>query len=641
MKEVIILFKTHLDLGFTDLAETVYRRYMTEYIPAALALAKQTRGTQERFVWTVGSWLFQQYRAFAGDSPELEEAVRCGDIRWHGLPFTTHTEYMTPELFSYGLSLSQELDKRYGTRTVAAKMTDVPGHTRAVIPLLANAGIRLLHIGVNPASKVPEVPTLFWWEAPGGQRILTMYNGDYGELTPVGSSGTAVYFAHTGDNHGPQGVEQIRQIYETLRQRFPGAVLRAGTLEDVAAVALQQDGLPVVTGEIGDTWIHGTGTDPAKTSAYRGLLRLAKELPEEKRERVYAQLLPVPEHTWGLDEKTHLSKTYFVDFKGEYGFFAREEFEKARSSERFRLMERSWQEQRQYVRNGCDAFPEEIRPRAEAVLAQVRRLPGETAGAEAVLPEQLLRIGQFGVAVDDTGAVCRLEWDGRTWADEAHPLCRFLYEAFSEKEFDRFRQQYVRSDESWAIEDFGKIGMEKANDRYRGYSMTLTGLWRRGDTLMVKGRTQPEAFERFGCPEEFELLLSFREGEIHGDFAWFRKPANRIAEALWLGFCPKAKLRAVHKLGAWIDPMDVVDGGNKRMHVTQDGVRWEGLSLQGVDTGLISVGGPSLLYFSNEAPSLEKGVWFNLYNNVWGTNFPMWYDQDSRFRFVLSFEKTK
>jgi hypothetical protein len=24
---------------------------------------------------------------------------------------------------------------------------------------------------------------------------------------------------------------------------------------------------------------------------------------------------------------------------------------------------------------------------------------------------------------------------------------------------------------------------------------------------------------------------------------------------------------------------------------------------------------------------------FNLYNNVWGTNFPMWYEDDARFRF--------
>jgi hypothetical protein len=26
---------------------------------------------------------------------------------------------------------------------------------------------------------------------------------------------------------------------------------------------------------------------------------------------------------------------------------------------------------------------------------------------------------------------------------------------------------------------------------------------------------------------------------------------------------------------------------------------------------------------------------FNLYNNIWGTNHPMWYDEDAKFRFAL------
>ena len=32
---------------------------------------------------------------------------------------------------------------------------------------------------------------------------------------------------------------------------------------------------------------------------------------------------------------------------------------------------------------------------------------------------------------------------------------------------------------------------------------------------------------------------------------------------------------------------------------------------------------------------LENGVWFNLYNNMWNTNFPMWYDEDALFRFRI------
>ena len=40
----------------------------------------------------------------------------------------------------HGLSLSQRLDRRFGKTTIAAKMTDVPGHSRAIVPLLAASG---------------------------------------------------------------------------------------------------------------------------------------------------------------------------------------------------------------------------------------------------------------------------------------------------------------------------------------------------------------------------------------------------------------------------------------------------------------------------------------------------------------------
>ena len=38
----------------------------------------------------------------------------------------------------------------------------------------------------------------------------------------------------------------------------------------------------MVTDEIGDTWIHGIGSDPIKVSRYRELLRLRMEWLEQK-----------------------------------------------------------------------------------------------------------------------------------------------------------------------------------------------------------------------------------------------------------------------------------------------------------------------------------------------------------------------
>ena len=36
MKEILLIFKTHLDIGFTDYAESVLQKYLEQYIPNAI-----------------------------------------------------------------------------------------------------------------------------------------------------------------------------------------------------------------------------------------------------------------------------------------------------------------------------------------------------------------------------------------------------------------------------------------------------------------------------------------------------------------------------------------------------------------------------------------------------------------------------
>ena len=55
----------------------------------------------------------------------------------------------------------------------------MPGHTRGIIPLLAEAGVTFLHIGVNPGSTVPSVPPLFRWQDDGAE-LMVMYESGYG-----------------------------------------------------------------------------------------------------------------------------------------------------------------------------------------------------------------------------------------------------------------------------------------------------------------------------------------------------------------------------------------------------------------------------------------------------------------------------
>ena len=43
-----------------------------------------------------------------------------------------------------------------------------------------------------------------------------------------------------------------------------------------------------------------------------------------------------------------------------------------------------------------------------------------------------------------------------------------------------------------------------------------------------------------------------------------------------------------------------------------------------------------LLEYDNKIESLEKdGISYVLCNNIWGTNFPLWYEDNARFEFSI------
>lgn len=631
IKKIIVVFKTHLDIGFTDFASEVVRRYNEVYIPRAIAVGEEiaATGREEGFVWTTGSWLIHQYLRQASEPDRLraKRAIESGILRWHALPFTMHSECADADLYRYGLSLSQELDQEFGIQTTGAKNTDVPGHTRAILPLLREVGVDFLHIGVNAASMPPDVPALFRWQAPGGEAITVMYaKGDYGEFAQLPGTGTAVCFAHTGDNLGPQSAEAILAVYDRLREDYPGASIRAGSLNDVAqAVAEIAHTLPVITQEIGDTWIHGVGTDPQKMSQYRSLLRLAQRWDAEAKRALYSHLVMIPEHTWGLDEKTHLH---------DNSHYARAEFDSLRGEANYRRMEASWREQRDYIAAAVSALDAEKQAQARKAIAQYRLDYPDLRNFNSVDGTTIVKNG-WEFAFDSHGAIVHLEKNGQLCADASHRLCDFQYEAFSEEEVLAFGARYQPRVFDWGLEDQGKIGLSAYMEHYRAYALRCDGLYEGEKELLLLLSPEEEASRLYGCPPRCALAITPEEDRVLFDFAWYDKPALRIPEALWLGFCPTRPLTAIEKLGGMVDPLDVISNGGRELHATQGLLQFGELALHTLDAPLLAVGKPSCYAFHNRPPDTRKGVWVNLFNNQWGTNFPMWAEGDARFRFVL------
>ncbi|MCX7047215.1 MAG: hypothetical protein NTX50_17220 [Candidatus Sumerlaeota bacterium] len=280
LKEVIIVTKTHLDIGYTDLIERVLTRYRTSMVDVALKNCEEARALppEQRFVWTLPGWAGTQI-LWPGQTPERREGIlrafREGRFVTHALPFTMHSESLEVEEITRGLRYASDLARMLGQPLPHdAKMTDVPSHSWILPVILRHSGVTFLHIGCNGASSSPEVPDLFWWEGPDGSRLLTMYTAkSYGaDLIPPKDWPHQTWLAlmHTGDNHGPYNSAEVKKILDRAARELPGVKVRFGRLSDFGDAILKENpNLPVVRGDMPDTWIHGLMSMPDSTGLAR------------------------------------------------------------------------------------------------------------------------------------------------------------------------------------------------------------------------------------------------------------------------------------------------------------------------------------------------------------------------------------
>jgi len=136
------------------------------------------------------------------------------------------------------------------------------------------------------------------------------------------------------------------------------------------------------------------------------------------------------------------------------------------------------------------------------------------------------------------------------------------------------------------------------------------------------------------------------------DLQWFDKTASRLPESLWLSFVPVSTSKTgwtMEKMSVTIDPLQVVNNGSKHLHSISSGVSYysqsEGtITFNSLDAPLISFGTRNPFPTPLDVdPNPEEGVHFLLENQIWGTNYVMWYgfnegkDTGSKFRFELPF----
>ncbi|WP_436491539.1 hypothetical protein [Chitinophaga sp. ARDCPP14] len=414
--DVWVVFKTHFDLGFTDLPQNVFKRYRTEMMDKALEIIEKnsTQSQDHRFAWTVPGWPLQAQILGPLQTPErkarIEKSIRDGRIVVHGLPFTMQTESLDYEDLVRGLYYSSAVTRKYGLpMTISAKMTDVPSHSWVLPTLLNHAGIKFLQLGCNPASQYPRLPELFWWQGPDGSKILCNYTALYGsDIKPTENWPCKNYLAMqmTNDNAGPPSEKDIANLLAYARKEMPGIKIHFGTLDDFAnALIAEKPDLPTVTGDMPDTWIHGLMANPQESKIARNIRPLESVLDAlstqmniwgvsnqsvaQRLAESYEQSLLYSEHTWGMNAGYGPRYSYGDDWKkwleeakaepiplnGDYSGLPNSDAENTKIGSKTKWL-KSYDEKRQYIQNTNNIVTKELTSRLNA-LAKSTNIAGK------------------------------------------------------------------------------------------------------------------------------------------------------------------------------------------------------------------------------------------------------------------------
>lgn len=674
MKKVFVVSKTHLDLGFTDYAGNIKQKYLNTFIPDAISLAEKVNKPDKKyFVWTTGSWLLKEMLHNADDmhKEKLINAIKNGNIAPHAMPFTTHSELLDYDTFDYGLSIVDELDKIRGRKTIAAKMTDVPGHTKGIVKLLAKHGIKFLHIGVNGASAIPEVPECFLWKS-GDSEVVVVYSGDYGGAFKSDFMDEVLYFDHTLDNHGAPSPEKVMNKFNKIQSQFPDYEVTAGTMDDFADVIWQyKNKLPVYEGEIGDTWIHGAATDPYKSASLRELMRLKREWLNDGSMQRYSEeyigfsdaLICIAEHTCGMDSKMHFA---------DYDHYLKKDFKAARSADKVKIkhlfrgfphnfivafnrmfgsyqpgsyknIEKSWQEQRDYIDLALSHLSDEHKAAADNALSAL--IPA----ASMQLPEgisefETVECGGWKFKLNKKGGIGYLAFgDDEIIRENDEPVMEYF--SFSDDDYNYWLNHYSRNLEQtavWAIPDFARPMLKYENGKYPAgrFEYFADRAVRDGNQVIVQLKCEKRLCEELGAPRLIQIIYTLNENGVKIDVSWFGKDANRLTEAVYMHLFPSNNNINLIKISDEINPKSVASKGGRNLHAvfgTELACDNRNYRIINHHSPLVSIGRGKILQFDNKFESAETdGITYVLYNNVWGTNFPLWYEDNARFLFEIS-----
>lgn len=284
--------------------------------------------------------------------------------------------------------------------------------------------------------------------------VVQIYHpGGYGgimvdDLMMIPGTDIGLMAAFKGDNQGPPFADEAMLWVNTVSKEFPDSDIQVSTFDNFVAEIMQyRDKLPLVTEEIGDTWLQGVSTDPWKSQAFREVMRIRADYcditsscpdavlnPAKVDPEILAfdrMLLKLGEHTWGLDIKLFLNDT--VNWSNDL-------FQRHLKDPNFQLVIKSWHEQRDYLSAAISSLSptHPLALRITSALAALKNNPVSIGHDMVQVPNwktTRFNTGRYNISFGDEGGINYL-FDiakNRIVVDSSSmSLGQFIYTTFDE-----------------------------------------------------------------------------------------------------------------------------------------------------------------------------------------------------------------
>ena len=341
---------THTDVGYTRPQTEILPEHL-RYIDTALDLCDQTDEYPDpaRFRWTCeASWAVREY--LESRTPEqidrLRRRVEEGRIEVTGM-FLNMSEVIDEPSYAAFLQPIARM-REHGLRVTTAMQNDINGAAWCLADYFADIGIEYLDMGqhTHRALEPFDIATSFWWESPGGNRVLAFradhymtgnFWGVHTGKVEVGEDGLLRYLQHMEEadypfdriavqhsgyptDNSPPSLAASRFVHD-WNEKYAWPRVRNAISRDFLEWVKNEHGseLQVVRQAWPDWWTDGFGSAARESAAARvtqsqlvaveGLLAMEAlsglDTPEpmaEEIDDIRDDLLFYGEHTFGSAE---------------------------------------------------------------------------------------------------------------------------------------------------------------------------------------------------------------------------------------------------------------------------------------------------------------------------------------------------